>query len=228
MKLRQFPIILPVFLIISACSFDYGDTAEEDSGLPDIVMADVEYVRVRGGDPQVRFRAELAERYEDRQVMELRNFTFEQFDHHGDEVNAVGHAGTAHVELDSGNINLRNGVSIAVESEDVTIETVKLDWKDKERILAGDTGDEVNILRENGTSFNGRGFTADARNRTWEFAGEVGGTYIHDDDEEETEGGKAGAGEVTGTGVSAAANTAVEETADTDFDIEKILGELDK
>jgi hypothetical protein len=128
--------------------------------------------------------------------MELRNFTFEQFDHHGAEVNAVGHAGTAHVELDSGNVNLRDGVSIAVESEDMTIETGKLDWMDKDRILSGDAEDEVNILRENGTSFNGRGFTANARSRTWEFTGNVGGTYIHDDDEDEP--AETEAGEITG------------------------------
>ncbi|GHV87263.1 hypothetical protein AGMMS50255_5590 [Spirochaetia bacterium] len=197
MKLRKALIALSVFLIISACSFDYGEISDENSGLPDIVMTDVEYVRVRGGDPQVRFRAELAERYEDRQVMDLLNFSFEQFDHHGEEVNAVGHAGTAHVELDSGNINLRDGVSIAVDSEDMTIETGRLDWMDKERILAGDAGDEVRILRENGTSFNGTGFTANARNRTWEFTGGVGGTYIHDDEDESAETGTE-AGEVTG------------------------------
>jgi LPS export ABC transporter protein LptC len=145
----------------------------------------VEYVRVRGGDPQVRFRAELAERYEDRQIMELRNFSFEQFDHHGEEINAAGHAGTAHVELESGNINLRGGVSIAVDSEDMTIETEKLDWKDKERILSGDADGEVKILREDGTNFYGRGFTANTRSRTWEFIGEVGGVYVHEDDEDE-------------------------------------------
>jgi LPS export ABC transporter protein LptC len=167
-----------------SCSFDYGTMPDEDSGLPDIVMSNVEYVRVRNGDPQVRFKAELAERYEERQVMELWNFSFEQFDHHGDEINAAGHAGTAHVELESGNINLRDGVSLGVDSEDVTIETTKLDWQDKERLLTGDVNDEVRILRENGTSFYGRGFSANARNRTWEFVGEVGGTYIYDDDDE--------------------------------------------
>ncbi|GHV93228.1 hypothetical protein AGMMS50268_37310 [Spirochaetia bacterium] len=178
-------LLFTILLIMLSCSFDYGDILEEDSGLPDIVMNDVEYVRVRDGDPRVRFKAELAERYEKRQVMELRNFSFEQFDHHGEEVNASGRAGTAHVELESGNINLRDGVSLGVDSEDVTIETVSLDWKDKEHILAGSPGDEVRIIRGNGTRFYGHGFTADARNRTWEFTGEVGGSYIHDEDEEE-------------------------------------------
>jgi LPS export ABC transporter protein LptC len=183
---------------MNACSFDYGETADENSGQPDIVMNDVEYVRVRNGDPQVRFNAELAERYEERQVMELRNFSFEQFDHHGDEINATGRAGTAHVELESGNIRLDGGVSIGVESEDITIETGRLDWKDKERTLVGGDRDEVRIFREDGTSFFGFGFFADVRNRTWEFSAGVSGTYIHEDDAED----KAAVSSADDTGVS--------------------------
>ncbi|MDR2746047.1 MAG: LPS export ABC transporter periplasmic protein LptC, partial [Treponema sp.] len=73
-----FALVLLVFFLILGCSFDYGEGNAEDSGLPDLVMNDVEYVRVRDGDPQVKFRAERAERYENRQLMELRNFSFEQ------------------------------------------------------------------------------------------------------------------------------------------------------
>jgi hypothetical protein len=84
----------------------------------------------------------------------------------------------------------------------MTIETGKLDWKDKERLLSGDANDEVKLIRENGTSFYGRGFTANARDRTWEFAKGVNGTYIHDDDDEDTGGTDK---------VEAAAETAVTE-----------------
>jgi lipopolysaccharide assembly outer membrane protein LptD (OstA) len=121
--------------------------------------------------------------------MDLRNFSFEQFDHHGEEVNAVGNAGNAHVELESGNVNLRDGVSIGVDSEDITIETARIDWKDKERILSGDANDDVRIIREDGTRFYGWGFTADTRNRTWKFAGTVGGTYVHNDKDEPAQAG---------------------------------------
>jgi LPS export ABC transporter protein LptC len=177
--------LLPLFII--SCSFDYDDNSEESRGQPDIVMNVVEYVRVRSGDPQLRFKAELAERYEERQVMDLRDFTFEQFGSHEEKVNAMGSAGSAHMELDSGNVNLRDGVSIVVETEDVTIETEKLDWEDKKRTLSGGADDEVRILRENGTSFYGRGFIVNTRSRTWEFTGGAGGTYIYDDEDEDAE-----------------------------------------
>ncbi|MDR2608344.1 MAG: LPS export ABC transporter periplasmic protein LptC [Treponema sp.] len=183
---------LPLFCLLFcflACSFDYGDTGDLENERPDLVMNDVEYVRVRKGDPQVRFMAELVERYEDKQIVDLKNFSFEQFDRRGEEINARGRAGTAEVELESGNVELGDGVQISVQSEDFTVETGRLHWHDKDRVLSGNPEDEVRILRENGTSFSGWGFSANARSRTWGFEGGLSGTYIHDDDEEEEEEG---------------------------------------
>jgi len=150
-------------------------------------MENVEYVRVRSLDPQARLQAERVERYEERRVMELKNFSFEQFGNHGEEVNASGRAGSALFEIDSGDIRMEDGVRIEVESEDIAIETVMLEWKDKERTLTGGTDEEVHVFQENGTSFTGVGFQSNARTRSWSFSETVSGTYIHDDEEEEEE-----------------------------------------
>jgi LPS export ABC transporter protein LptC len=182
-KLYNIPHLL--ILLLAACSFDYGSQDSGDSGQPDIVMESVEYVRIRSSDPQARFQAERVERYEERRIMELRNFSFEQFGNHGEEINAFGMAGGATIEIDSMDVSMRAGVRIEVESEDIAIETSRLEWKDKVRTLLSGEFEEVNIYRENGTSFIGRGFKADARQRTWEFTGAASGTYIHKDDEEE-------------------------------------------
>jgi LPS export ABC transporter protein LptC len=189
-----FFLLLSLFL--PACTFDYGQQEGAGKDQPDIVMENVEYVRVRSADPVARFQAERAERYEDRRIMELRNFSFEQFGSHGTEVNAYGRAGNASVEIDSGNINMGGGVRIDVESEDIAIETNQLGWKDREHTLSGGVNDAVNVYQENGTGFTGIGFSADARKRTWEFSGGVSGTYIHDDEEEASEAEEAGEGEI--------------------------------
>jgi len=173
------------FFLLSSCSFDYGNQDGADKNQPDIIMENVEYVRVRSADPQARFLAERLERYEERGIIELRNFSFEQFGSGGEEVNAYGRAGSASVEIDSGDIRLDDGVRIDVDTEDLAIETQWLEWKDKDRTLTGGEEEEVSIYQESGTAFTGIGFHADARRRTWEFAGNVSGTYIQDDDEEE-------------------------------------------
>jgi LPS export ABC transporter protein LptC len=189
--------ILIILFLAGSCSFDYGNEAAENEDQPDIIMGNVEYVRVRDGDPVVRFRAQLAERYENRQTMELQNFSFEQFYAHGDEINATGRAGNALVELESGNIQLEEGIIISVDSEDITIETDNLSWEDEKRILAGRKESTVDIQRSDGTVFSGQGFSADARSRTWAFTGGVNGTYI-DTEEDEEEPAEETAGESEG------------------------------
>ena len=174
-------------LLLCACSFDYGEASSSSDELPDIVMEEVEYVRVRNGNPLARFTAESAERYEDRQVMELYSFTFEQFETKGEELNAVGSAGTATVALDTGNVQLREGIRIDVESEDITIETERLDWQDKERILSAGEGQRVDMKRSDGTDFSGWGFSANIRDRTWGFSSGIQGAYFWEDEEDEAE-----------------------------------------
>jgi LPS export ABC transporter protein LptC len=181
------PALLAPALLFFACSFDYGNSGSAEKGLPDIVMDNVEYVRVRSLDPQARLQAERVERYEERRVMALRNFSFEQFGNHGEEVNAFGRAGSALFEIDSGDIRMENGVLIEVDSEEIAIETARLEWKDKERTLSGGESEEVQVFQENGTSFTGIGFQANARTRSWSFSDTVSGIYTHDDDDEDAE-----------------------------------------
>ncbi|MFP3091335.1 LPS export ABC transporter periplasmic protein LptC [Treponema sp. TIM-1] len=157
-------------------------TMEEDS--PDLLMKDTEYVRVRNGDPIVRVKAKQVERYDKRQTMELDTFSFEQFEEHGEKVNAIGSAGTASMDLNSGDIRLGGKVTISVDSEDIVIETDAIEWKDRERSLSGQEDVAVDIYRSDGTSFTGKGFSADLRYRTWTFSGGVEGLYIHDDEKD--------------------------------------------
>jgi len=173
-----------MILFITSCTFDYGEaTVERET--PDLVMENVEYVRVRSSDPIARFTAERAERYEKQGVMKLKNFTFEQYGERGEEVNAIGGAGYASVDIETGDVFMDNGVWLEVESEDIILETKQLDWKDEPRLLYSGPEDEVNIFQSSGTDFKGIGLYVEARNRIWEFKGNVSGTFISVDEEDE-------------------------------------------
>jgi len=188
MRHFRLPLLFPAVLLLVACSFDYGDLMDDTVHRPDLVMENLEYVRVRGGEHLVRFRADRAERWEDRRTMELWDFYFEQLEQgeEGVEANADGRAGAASVHLDTGNVSLRDGVIINMESEDITITTSQLEWRDTERLLFSAPNDEVGIERADGTTLTGTGITVNIRDRTWAFAGEVSGTYVETEDEEET------------------------------------------
>jgi len=178
-------LILPAMSAFFACTFDYGELEPAERDLPDLVMENVEYVRVRSADPIARFEAERAERYEKQGLMKLENFLFEQFGDRGEKINARGNGGNASANINSGDIFMNNGVRLEVESEDIVLESFQLDWKNEERILSSGNETEVTISQQNGTSFSGIGLLANTRERTWEFSGDVEGDYIFEDDDEE-------------------------------------------
>ena len=180
-------IIAFCLMVVYGCSFDYGAGQRQENTRPDIVMENIEYVRVRGGDILARFKAEQAERWEDRQIMELRDFSFEQMEDRGETVNVEGTAKNASVQLGTGDITLSGGVQIRIESEDINISTSGLEWRDKEKNLVGYDDAEVDVMRSDGTNFTGIGFSADIRSRSWTFSKEVKGTFVEEDDNEEEE-----------------------------------------
>jgi len=177
-----------IFLILFlGCTFDYGEKEPSGEEQPGLVMENVEYVRVRAADPKARFQAERAERYEKQGVMRIQNMTFEQYGDRGKEINALGNAGYASVEIGSGDIFMDQNVRIEVETEDIIIETYQLEWKDEPHTLSTPKENEVNISKNNGTSFTGTGLYVEARRRQWEFKNYVSGLFIHEDTEENSE-----------------------------------------
>ncbi|MDR1096422.1 MAG: LPS export ABC transporter periplasmic protein LptC [Spirochaetaceae bacterium] len=178
--------LLAVLVVLDgSCSFDYGTQDAEESKLPDIVMENLDYVRVRSGSPQAHFIAERAERYDKRRTMELSAIQFEQYNSATGELDAKGTAGGAEIELSNGNVTLKNGIDLAVESEELTLETDWLAWNDGERTLKGREDEAIMIKQTSGTDFSGTGLSADVRSRQWEFLGGAEGAFEQDDDEEE-------------------------------------------
>ncbi len=164
------------------CSFDYGTVEPPAEEQPDIVMYDVEYVRVENGEPMVKFNAEKAEHYEKSRTMKLSNFSFTQFNQDEDKEDTSGFAGSGVINLDSKDVSLDGGVHVDVPSEDIEISASKLDWKDKPKHLNAGSQSEVFIERPDGTVIQGSGFSADLQSRSWEFSGGISGTYVHTED----------------------------------------------
>jgi LPS export ABC transporter protein LptC len=173
-----------IILFSFSCTFDYGDSESSGDEEPDMIMENVDYVRVRSADPLARIRAERVERYEKQSIIKLQNLSFEQYGNRGNEVNVLGRVGFALVEIESGDIYMDNGVKLEVQTEDIILETDQLEWKDEPRIISSNENQEVFIYKDNGTRFSGTGLYADSRLRTWEFLGIVRGTYVQDDAEE--------------------------------------------
>jgi LPS export ABC transporter protein LptC len=168
-----------------SCTFDYGDKESYGDESPDLIMENVEYVRVRSANPLAKLQAERVERYEKQNVIKLQNTTFEQYGEQGKEVNVSGKTGNATVEIDTGNIFMDRNVRIEVLTEDIILETYQLEWLNESKYLSTGNNNEVYVYRKNGTMFSGVGLQSDTRKRNWEFQGSVRGTYIKEDENTE-------------------------------------------
>jgi hypothetical protein len=183
---------LALLLVLAACSFDYGASGGDSENEPDVIMKDVEYVRMENALPLVRMRSREARRYEKKHAMEMDDFSFEQYNAPSSEtgeipdVNVRGRGASVKIETDSRNLSMAGGVSLDVESENFSLQTESLSWEDEERLLSAPG--EVAITRSDGTRLSGRNLSADTRRRSWRFEGEVSGDIVEEDDEE-TENG---------------------------------------
>jgi LPS export ABC transporter protein LptC len=187
-KLLSFCVLfcLLVFAFTNvSCTFDYGGKESLGDDQPDLIMENVEYVRVRSANPLAKLQAERVERYEKQSMVKLQNTTFEQYDGQGEEVNISGKTGIATVEIDTGNILMDRNVRIEVKKEDIILETYRLEWIDESKHLSAGDNNEVFVYKQNGTRFTGTGLQSDTRKRNWEFTGSVRGTYKHNDEDTE-------------------------------------------
>ncbi len=185
MKKIDILIICIILFLLFGCTFDYGEKEPTGEEQPGLIMKNVEYIRVRSSDPRARFKAEIAERYEKQGLMRIQNMTFEQYGDGGKEINAMGNAGYASVEIQTGDIFMDKNVRIDVETDDITIQTYQLEWREEPHVLSTPEENEVNIFQDNGTNFTGTGLYVETRGRQWEFKGDVRGLFVHDNDEEE-------------------------------------------
>jgi LPS export ABC transporter protein LptC len=207
----------PLFVLAAACSFDYSLPPENSSDDPAVIMNDMEYVRMENSRPVVRLRSKEARRYEEKHIMELDDFSFEQYDaapETGGEIPAVnvrGAGSSAKIQTDSGDLVMSGGVSVDVASEDISLFTENISWKDAERLLSAP--EEVTITRQDGTRLSGQNFFADTRRREWRFEGALSGDIVEADETAETADGPAAAmdGTVAAVDDTTAADRAVVE-----------------
>lgn len=181
-------IVFAALVLSLSCSFDYGALSEETPGaVPDVVMNDVEYVRVRDGEPVVRLQARSVERYESERRMVIDSPRFEQYSDGGAE-GAFGGSSTAVVYLESGDVDLSGDVSLSIPDEELVIAAEALSWRDEERKLRGAADKPVLVKKTDGSYLSGVGFEADARSKSWELTGSVTGVLVEEEENVPAEG----------------------------------------
>jgi LPS export ABC transporter protein LptC len=182
-KLRPRPAVLfPVLVLavgLAGCSIDYKGAAEEPSpeGIPDTVATGLLHRVHKDGRLSLELEAARAETFNSKSTTILTDAHFVEFDDKG----GAATEGTARKVLfhsDTEDADISGGVHVHSAAEKGDIRADTLHWENKPKRLTAPPGEQVRIIKDDGTTLVGSGFSGDFLSRTVTFTGTVQGTYV--------------------------------------------------
>lgn len=166
-------------LLIFSCTLDYSDadlTEELSEETPDMIIFDYESVDIRDGSPILKITAAEAEFYNSREETLLTNVEFNNYE--DDEVSTRGVTEKAVLHMKTGDASLTGQIVIESVDDDSSLTAESLYWVDSDKTLTSSSGDKVTVIDEDGSTLEGRGFSADIKRSSIHFEGEIEGEFI--------------------------------------------------
>ena len=176
-------LLLCFITSISSCTLDYSgsnliqDLSEE---IPNTVIYKYKTVEVQNGKPVLEIKADIAEVYNSKEVTYLKNVEF--YNYKDKEVNNHGKSNSAILNMKSGDAQLSGAIVIESIKDETYLEAETLNWIDDEKILSSSHDDSVLVRDSDGSSLQGKGFSADIKRKSILFEGRTEGVYTTDED----------------------------------------------
>lgn len=175
--------LLLSLLYLSACSLDYsgaGLVESLDEEIPNTIIFTYESVEIQDGSPVTKIEAEKAEVYDSKEETYLTNVHFYNFE--DDQINNHGKSDYAVLEMKTGDARLTGSIRIDSTEDSSSLSAESLYWTDEDKTLTSDPKDSVLVIDKEGSTLEGRGFSAEIRRKTILFSGGIKGEFRSDED----------------------------------------------
>ena len=172
-----------VLLLCTGCKLDYkdADLAEDmDEQIPNSILVDFSQVVVRNGKVSYIFSADYAELFDSKGITNFDNIGFTEYKPNG-ETGTEGAARKATHFSKTDNIIFDGKIILNATAQDFVVKSDYLEWKDNNKILKSMDETAVTIEQGDGSVVKGRGFIADAKEKSFIFLEEASGRYLEDD-----------------------------------------------
>jgi LPS export ABC transporter protein LptC len=172
--------------LAAGCSLDSeqaGAGSEPAPAVPDTVATNVVHRVDRDGHLSLELTAARAESWNDTKTTILAGARFSEFDAAGTAVTR-GEAGKVVYHTDSDDAEISGGVHVRSSQEKGSVTADTLSWENKARRLSAPPAEVVTLLKDDGTTLQGSGFTGDFRTRELTFTGPSQGTYVSSDEQQ--------------------------------------------
>lgn len=173
-------LVLSAVVILSSCSFDYDQMAmseEEKEQIPDVSLRNIVERVYEDGNLLLQLQSEILRTFEKRELQEIEGLSFTQYNEDA-TVSLEGIAGIAVRDLDSEDILLRDGVEIYVTESESRITGEEFLYSPGQDLIWSPDDQWVELIRDDGSSFRGRGFVVDLLLQEMRFDGGSTGRII--------------------------------------------------
>ncbi len=177
-------IVIPVLAaaLCAACSVNYDNIYETEGTIPELMLDEAVFKRVKDGKATSQIQSERLEEFKDSGKVLAQNIQFETKNDDG-KVNSFGKAGIMKADTKKEVYEFFNGIHIEAPERGVTIDGESLRWNGKTEQLVGERGKPLTIKKD-GVTLSGHGFSASAISESFNFATSVSGNYRDDEDVE--------------------------------------------
>ena len=178
-------VLLITFSLFSACSLEYQEAIVEEKiseSIPDTIIIDFQHIVVQEGKIIATLEAHRAETYGKKHEIILEGVRFFEHDARGQgEVVTEGEAEHAIFHSDTENAEISGSISFYSRTDGIRIVAENLTWTKDDKKLESGPGEFVRLEKDDGSFFEGRGFSADLKTKVIRFSSDVIGQYVQQD-----------------------------------------------
>ncbi len=182
----RFTILIFITLLwVCSCTFNYSMEGSALENVPDMVLSEAVIDRYEDGALAVQLSAEKLEMYDQDRVWAGETVAFTSFSADtSQQIDTTGSAGLLLIDDRSGLYSLGNTAYFYIASDDMSIHAEALRWAKTAHTLSGPQNSEVVLVKGDGTTIRGNGFSADTLRYAYRFDSAVSGLLPESREEE--------------------------------------------
>jgi len=175
-KLSKLLVYTITWFILSGCSIEYineNNNTTKSESIPDSVMKNFKYIKIKNNKPYVELNSSLAEIYNDQNKTVLYDVSFTEYEN--SKVSTTGKANNIEYNNDTENAKLSGDLAFYSLKDEMKMYGDILYWNKEERTINSELNKSIKVIKDDGSSIEGYGFSANLKNSTFKFANKVTG-----------------------------------------------------
>ena len=171
-------ILISTTLLFWSCTINYNDqdsNITKSEAIPDSAMINFKLIKIKNNTPNTEVFSSSAEVFNSQNKTVLKNVVFTEYDTVSKEINTQGKADTVEYFNDTEEAKLNGNLNFVSKKDEIEMTGEYLHWQKKDRRILSSPETFIEVVKEDGSSIKGFGFSANLRDSTFKFQKNITG-----------------------------------------------------